>query len=54
MGYLKDATGNFTAGLLLLGGCALVGSIVTLTLKVNPHLEVGGAAQGGPAPAPAS
>src|SRR3712207_3495116 len=25
MGYLKDATGNFTAGLLLLGGCALVG-----------------------------
>ena len=27
MGYLKDATGNFTAGLLVLGGCALVGGI---------------------------
>jgi MFS transporter, ACS family, tartrate transporter len=54
MGYLKDATGNFTAGLLVLGGCALVGSIVALTLKVNPHLEVAGATPGGPAPAPAS
>jgi cyanate permease len=54
MGYLKDATGNFTAGLLVLGGCALVGSIVALTFKVNPHLEVAGAAPGGPAPAPAS
>jgi cyanate permease len=48
MGYLKDATGNFTAGLLVLGGCALVGSIVALTFKVNPHIEVAGAA---PAPA---
>jgi cyanate permease len=52
MGYLKDATGNFTAGLLVLGGCALVGSIVALTLKVSPHLEIAGAAPGGPAPAP--
>jgi MFS transporter, ACS family, tartrate transporter len=51
MGYLKDATGNFTAGLLVLGGCALVGSIVALTFKVNPHIEVAGAAPGGPAPA---
>jgi MFS transporter, ACS family, tartrate transporter len=39
MGYLKDLTGNFTIGLLILGGCALVGAIVALTLKVNPHLE---------------
>jgi MFS family permease len=54
MGYLKDATGNFTAGLLVLGGCALVGGIVALTLKVNTHLEAAGAAPGGPAPAPAS
>jgi cyanate permease len=55
MGYLKDATGNFTAGLLVLGGCALVGSIVSLTLKVNPHLEFAGAVRGGgPAPAPAN
>ena len=45
MGYLKDATGNFTAGLLVLGGCALVGSIVALTFKVNPH---GAGAGGGP------
>ena len=51
MGYLKDATGNFTAGLLVLGGCALVGSIVALTLKVSPHLEVASAAPGAPAPA---
>ena len=25
MGYLKDLTGNFTVGLLLLGGCAMLG-----------------------------
>ena len=30
MGYLKDLTGNFTAGLLLLAGCALVGAIVVV------------------------
>jgi MFS transporter, ACS family, tartrate transporter len=40
MGYLKDATGNFTAGLLVLGGCALVGGIVAMTLKVSRQLEV--------------
>jgi ACS family tartrate transporter-like MFS transporter len=40
MGYLKDLTGNFTVGLLILGGCALVGAIVAMTLKVNPKLEV--------------
>jgi len=51
MGYLKDATGNFTAGLLVLGGCALVGSIVALTLRVNPQMEVAGAAPGAPAQA---
>ena len=39
MGYLRDATGNFTAGLLLLGGCALVGGIVAMTLRVSTHLE---------------
>jgi ACS family tartrate transporter-like MFS transporter len=47
MGYLRDTTGNFTAGLLVLGGCALVGGIVAMTLKVNTHLEV--AASGRPA-----
>jgi MFS transporter, ACS family, tartrate transporter len=45
MGYLKDATGDFTAGLLVLGGCALVGGLVALTLRVDKRLEVAG--QGG-------
>jgi MFS transporter, ACS family, tartrate transporter len=40
MGYLKDLTGNFTAGLLILGGFALVGGIITMTLKINGQLEV--------------
>ncbi len=40
MGYLKDLTGDFTAGLLVLGGCALVGGIVAMMLKVNTQLEV--------------
>ncbi len=44
MGYLRDATGNFTAGLLVLGGCALVGGLVALTLKVNRNLELAVAA----------
>ncbi len=44
MGYLRDATGNFTAGLLVLGGCALVGGLVALTLKVNRNLELATAA----------
>src|SRR3954471_446268 len=39
MGYLRDTTGNFTAGLLVLGSCALVGGTVAMTLKVNTHLE---------------
>src|SRR5215211_4264381 len=42
MGYLKDATGDFTAGLLVLGGCALVGGLVALTLRVDKRLEVAG------------
>jgi MFS transporter, ACS family, tartrate transporter len=53
MGYLKDATGNFTAGLLVLGGCALLGSVVALTLRVSRHMEIAGAEPGKPAPAPA-
>ena len=53
MGYLKDATGNFTAGLLVLGGCALLGSIVALTLKVSRNMEIAGAEPGKAAPAPA-
>ena len=51
MGYLKDATGSFTAGLLVLGGCALAGGIVALTLKVSRQLEVATTGPGKPAPA---
>jgi MFS transporter, ACS family, tartrate transporter len=40
MGYLKDLTGNFTAGLLVLGGCALAGGIVAMMLRINTQLEV--------------
>ncbi|SDB69792.1 MFS transporter [Belnapia rosea] len=47
MGYLRDATGNFTAGLLVLGACTLVGGIVAMTLRVSTHLET--AAAGRPA-----
>jgi MFS transporter, ACS family, tartrate transporter len=35
MGYLKDLTGNFTAGLLLLAGCALVGAIVVVMVRID-------------------
>jgi D-galactonate transporter len=40
MGYLKDLTGNFTAGLLVLAACALVGAIVVMLLKINTQLEM--------------
>jgi D-galactonate transporter len=43
MGYLRDATGNFTAGLLVLGGVTLVGGIVAMTLKVSAGLETAAA-----------
>ena len=49
MGYLKDATGNFTAGLLVLGGCALIGAIVAITMKESSAHE---AVQGLPAAVP--
>ena len=44
MGYLKDATGSFTAGLILLGLTALAGAIATMTMRVNPQLEQAGPA----------
>ncbi|WP_254453574.1 MFS transporter [Siccirubricoccus sp. G192] len=40
MGYLKDLTGDFTAGLLLLGAFAVLGAIVAMTLKFNRRLEI--------------
>jgi nitrate/nitrite transporter NarK len=39
MGFLKDLTGNFTVGLLSLGGCALVGAVVAIGLKVDSKIE---------------
>lgn len=39
MGYLKDVTGNFSAGLLVLAGCTFAGGLVAMTLKVSKHLE---------------
>src|SRR3984885_5017006 len=39
MGYLKDLTGNFTAGLLLLAGCALVGAIIVVMLRIDVKRE---------------
>jgi uncharacterized membrane-anchored protein len=39
MGYLKDATGTFTIGLILLGVTALVGGVAAMMMRVNPKLE---------------
>jgi cyanate permease len=39
MGYMKDLTGNFTVGLLLLAGCALVGAGVSATLRIDQRRE---------------
>ena len=39
MGYLKDLTGNFTMGLILLGVTAFVGGLATLLVQVDPKLE---------------
>ena len=39
MGYLKDLTGNFTAGLLLLAGCSVVGAIVAVSLSIDVKRE---------------
>jgi D-galactonate transporter len=39
MGYLKDTTGSYTAGLLVLGGFALVGAVVAIALRVDTSVE---------------
>ena len=39
MGYLKDLTGNFTTGLFLLAGCAVVGAAVVLSLRIDVRRE---------------
>jgi ACS family tartrate transporter-like MFS transporter len=39
MGYLKDLTGDFTTGLLVLAGCAVVGAAVSLSLRIDVRRE---------------
>ncbi|MEA2920473.1 MAG: transporter, family, tartrate transporter [Bradyrhizobium sp.] len=39
MGYLKDLTGTFTTGLLLLAGCAVIGAAVVLSLRIDVRRE---------------
>jgi ACS family tartrate transporter-like MFS transporter len=39
MGYLKDLTGDFTTGLLLLAGCAVVGAVVSMSLRIDERRE---------------
>jgi MFS transporter, ACS family, tartrate transporter len=39
MGYLKDATGDFRAGLTLLAICGFFGALMALRLNVDPSLE---------------
>ena len=39
MGYLKDLTGNFTVGLLLLAGCAVLGAAVVVSLRIDVKRE---------------
>src|ERR1700692_382330 len=39
MGYLKDLTGNFTVGLLLLAGCAVLGAAVVVSLRIDAKRE---------------
>ncbi|MBV9653688.1 MAG: MFS transporter [Acetobacteraceae bacterium] len=40
MGFLREATGNFTAGLLVLAACALLGAVVVMMLRINRQLEL--------------
>jgi len=39
MGYLRDLTGSFTAGLLVLAGFALVGAVVVILLRIDARRE---------------
>ena len=39
MGYLKDLTGDFTAGLLLLAGCAVTGAAIVVCLRIDARRE---------------
>jgi MFS transporter, ACS family, tartrate transporter len=39
MGWMKDATGSFTAGLLLIAGLAVIAMAIVLALGHNTALE---------------
>jgi nitrate/nitrite transporter NarK len=39
IGYLKDLTGNFSVGLLLLSACSLLGAIIALMLRIDVRRE---------------
>src|SRR6195952_5423324 len=39
MGWLKDVTGNFSAGLWAIAACALMGMVIVLALKHDTRLE---------------
>jgi MFS transporter, ACS family, tartrate transporter len=39
MGWIKDATGSFTGGLLLIATLAVVGMVTVLVLGHDPALE---------------
>jgi MFS transporter, ACS family, tartrate transporter len=39
IGYLKDVTGSFTGGLLLLSGVSLLGAIVAMLLRIDVRRE---------------
>ena len=39
MGWIKDATGSFNGGLLLIGGLSLVAMLTVLLLRHDAHLE---------------
>jgi nitrate/nitrite transporter NarK len=39
MGWLKDMTGSFAAGLWVIAGCALMGMVTVLLLRHDTRLE---------------
>jgi MFS transporter, ACS family, tartrate transporter len=39
MGWLKDVTGNFAAGLWAIAGCAVMGMVIVLALRHDTELE---------------
>jgi cyanate permease len=39
MGYLKDATGSFAAGLWVIAACAVMGMVIVLSMKHDTKLE---------------